>query len=47
LLNVKDAQRVGWFSVAPYEDEDPALIAGDYVTRTPSDHMGIIVDISK
>lgn len=40
-----DAQRVGWFSVPPYQEEDPASVKTDDVVRTPSDHQGLIVDL--
>ena len=40
-----DAQKIGWFSIDPYMDADPAMVKDDDIVRTPSDHMGLIIDL--
>lgn len=40
-----DAQKIGWFSIDPYLSEDPSLVKDDDIVRTPSDHMGLIIDL--
>ena len=44
-IKAQDAQKIGAFSLEPYEQENMQLIAKDGVVRTPSDHMGLLVDI--
>lgn len=45
FLEPIDAQKIGWFSIHPYLDVDPSLVKEDDIVRTPSDHMGLIVDL--
>jgi len=40
-----DAQKIGWFSIEPYLNDDPSLVSEDDIVRTPSDHMGLILDV--
>ena len=40
-----DAQRIGYFCVPPHESDDITAIEQDGVVRTPSDHLGLIVDL--
>ena len=39
-----NAQRIGWYGVTPYENEEPEKVKVDGIVRTPSDHMGLIID---
>ena len=45
-FKAQDAQKIGAFSLAPYENDEMHEVAKDGIVRTPSDHMGLIVDIA-
>ena len=45
FMDPVDAQRIGYFCVPPHENDDITSIEQDGVVRTPSDHLGLIVDL--
>lgn len=44
-IKAMDAQKIGAFCTTPYKKDKMEDIKDDGVVRTPSDHMGIIIDI--
>ena len=45
LIKPIDIQKIGAFAIQPYEDDEISEIEIDGIVRTPSDHMGLIIDV--